>query len=264
MIEVEEVPFFNEEEVHKYFLRRDSGDFNTKLKVALDMYGFVVVTDLLDCTDIRAAEAALGRDLLDTCEVDLCKHHAEESVRLAIKGVEDVPLEDVASIWPGKNFVPNSHGVPQGQFAWTVRTHTAVKGIYEILHEGEGELVVGMDQPFYRPKLFSYRFGENYDHGHSDHNYNDVTIADTSQWRIFQSIVSIWPSNNRPDWTTMIWPGSHKTVHPRLMLDSSCQRPGHFAHILNMADAEERDEIQSRYRLAGWRIVDAFACVLSA
>lgn len=254
MSEQTPIPFLNASEMSEYSVSRNHTNFKNLFLEQIETHGFSIITELLSQEDIQSAQRALGLDLLEAMDGPACAQHAEESVRTAHTLITSANIEDIPRLWPGQYLVPNSHGFPQGRFAWETRLHPRVREVFELLFEGEGELCVGMDQLFYRPSHFSYEFGENYGHGHTDHNFHDLTIADTSKWRIFQSILSIWPSIDRGDWGTLIWPGSHKKIHPCLMADRACQRPGHFAHILSMSDPDEKRRVQAGYRAESRRV----------
>ena len=67
-----------------------------------------------------------------------------------IKKIRDGKLHWPPASLPGivaKGFL-STHGIPQGECAWTLRTNEKVRLIYEHLHQSN-DLVVGMDVVFF-------------------------------------------------------------------------------------------------------------------
>jgi hypothetical protein len=124
-------------------------EYKNSIREILYEYGFVIVTGILSESEIKNAWDLLFNDLLQTINED--KLNDKDLIEL--KSVIKTIIKN--RVWPqkslpgltGKGFL-STHGLPQGEFAWTLRLNKKTKEIYQYLHN-EDNLVVSTDLPFY-------------------------------------------------------------------------------------------------------------------
>jgi hypothetical protein len=271
----------------------------------------VVINNILNSTELIDMKEAFGEDLLNLLDHKAVgdSAHTDVSVQIAYKAVISNPKANVPMNWPGILTKASVRGLPQGKFAWKMRTHGTLKRIFQSLyqdfdikkfpnvisniHQSTGsseqqnestvteskvddissssqtasschrcattdntslvpELVVGLDVPFFAPKQSKFTseyngFKRDMIWGHSDQNSN----IDNCTWPCYQSVLSIEPTMTKHDWTTVIMPGSHKSIWPLLDVAAvNYKKYKHFTPIKIMAD----NRINAQYLYEAKRI----------
>jgi hypothetical protein len=229
-------------------------DIDGRLMSVLEEYGFAIVNNVLNSEDVMELQALFGSDLMDICDHGINSAETNPtSVLEAYKMVKTASLNKVPRLWPGVHKSPPlsaSFGIPQGRFAWAARMHPNVRSVYRLCHREELEtswskenggvdgLCVGMDPVFFKPvHSASATFTDCW--GHTDLNVH-CCDGGAGRYRIYQSVVSLWPSVSTDDSTTVIWPKSHKTMFPLLMIDNGAVTGGklgsssHFSRLDEM------------------------------
>ena len=120
-----------------------------KILLIFYKYGFCLVTDVLNESERDNLSKLLYKDLVDAVNY----HRIYEPSMYAL--IDDIRRGELS--WPQastsgtvkKGFL-EGHGLPQGKFAWTLRTDEKWKQIYQCLHQCE-DVVVGLDLPFFNP-----------------------------------------------------------------------------------------------------------------
>ena len=128
-----------------------------------------------------------------------------------------------------------------------MRLNANVNKIYCCLYDSNPEdLVVGLDALFFRPYNSTWNDRTRF-WGHADHNCKNPQTH--SDWSVFQSVVSIWPSQTIEDATTVVWPRSHIEIFPQMM-DDPCVTPsgGHYVPLKNMCRENPRKGAYLRER----------------
>lgn len=241
-------PFVNDQDLKKYCVNYDC-NLNDMSDI-IDQYGFVVVLNVLTPEDLKCAEAALGLDLLDIVNHPDNSSSEDESIRSSYQFLSSLKNEShlIPKLFPCLSFDNKSHSFSHGRFAWQIRTNARVKYVYECLYPCQ-PLVCGLDQPFFSPNFDPDTKDHGY-WGHADQNLlenHDSNASDFRDWRVFQSIVQIWPSVDETHWTTAILPKSHKDIYPSLMSNAANDfardpslnmQTGHFIPLSAFASAE--------------------------
>jgi hypothetical protein len=220
-------------------------DIGGRLVSVLEEHGFAVVNDVLNSEDVMELQALFGRDLMDVCDHGINSTETNPTTVLEAYGrIVSAALIDVPRLWPGIHRRPSlaaSFGIPQGRFAWAARMHPNIRAIYRLCHKDELEketrdtpfsgdaLSVGMDQVFFKPEHSACAaFTDCW--GHADLNIH-CSDGGGGRYRVYQSIVSLWPSLDMQDSTTVVWPRSHRNIFPSLMIDTAAVTNGKIGGI---------------------------------
>ena len=141
---------------------------------------------------------------------------------------DNFPLSSKASAFA------TDYGLPHGQCGWSVRSHPNVRAVYEKIFSSD-DLCVGMDNLFFSPNRPSEKKDTDREDRlwpHADQNSN---LPPQGKYDCYQGVLYVWPSDADSS-TTVIWPGSNKSVFPKLMKKRSFR--GHFC----MLDREDHPE----------------------
>ena len=196
----------------------------TNLRSVLDAWGCAIIPDLFDPVTVATLEAEWGEDLRTVIDT-------ESSTNTAL--VKHI-LSNPARNWPadlrlGKKFVTH-FGLPQGKFAWRVRTHPSVRKVYEVIFN-TGELCVGMDTIFYqntppcRDTTATTSLWPHFD--------QNLTVKGSGSYEEFQGLVYLWEADETTS-STVLWPQTHGDIYRRFM-SGVTQHSKHFCMVKDEA-----------------------------
>lgn len=221
-------------------------DVHRGLRQIMEEHGCAIVTGVVaSAQELSEMEADFQQDLIDLVDQDALLE-APESVRAAYRrlveeGPGAVPLATAARhLTQAAGFVLE-RCLNHGRFAWRARRHPGVHAAFRALFPDEGgKLVTSLDVTFFTPKG-QPPAKENQFSAHADQNRNDVRSI-VSECHTYQGVLYVWPAG--PDGnssTTVVWPGSHREVWPRMMEDRGFCQSGagglHYSEIRDMAEA---------------------------
>jgi len=226
-----------------------------RLRGVLDREGVAIVTGVIAADELRSLEQEFVNDLNDLIDEDAVRACDDQRVREAYErfrreGLHAFPYATAKQITPIPGFALQGC-VCAGTFSWHVRKHPRVHSVYSAVFPEAGPLVSSLDVTFFTadggPAHDSYAGS-----AHVDQNANDSrTEYGLGSCSVYQGILYVWPAGEGCT-TTCVWPGSHKTVWPRLMKDTSCVDKGaggdHYTEIRDVRDAALRKEL-----VAGWQ-----------
>jgi len=223
-----------------------------RLKAIMDLHGVAVVTGVCDKVELEELQTAFHEDLLSLVDSDLVVT-APPSVQQAFKaftehGPRAFPSQTADLLTASAGFCL-TRCLSQGSFAWRVRGHPRVHAAFGALFPKEGPLVTSLDATFFTPDGQSEATVNGFS-AHVDQNQHDVRtqLADCP---IYQGVLYVWPAAAPSSSTTVVWPGSHRTVWPRMMKDQGFEAPGrageHYSEIAMMHDKAQAYELA-----AGW------------
>ena len=104
-------PFFNSIEFDAVSVPMSSYE---DCRGVLDKFGFVVVLDVLEATEILEASANIREDLLEVCDTDACS--IDSTVKEAFEIFSTADTREAAKYWPGRRIEGSSRGLPQVSF----------------------------------------------------------------------------------------------------------------------------------------------------
>lgn len=193
-------------------------------RALLDEYGVAIVSGVLSLGECQQLESSWKAALLTLTKGDEAATEA---------------------LVPGSNrtgFTP-LNGLPHSEFSWQARMHPKVRQLFASIYETD-ELCVGIDLPFYLPKAGQGAPPDTTPAPHSDQNGH---VPDTGSCSIWQGIVYVWDATDSTCSSTVVCPGSHKTLWPRLMDDpyaeKLAQRKDHFVRVQPMVNKANRNGI---------------------
>eukprot|EP01035_Chromulina_nebulosa_P029065 gene29065-38481_t len=233
----------------------NSSDSNQLLET-LDKFGVAIVTNLCTKEEIVSMEKTLGKELFSLLKEENSPDLAHTpSILSLITSFSNFNLsdrhEEIVRQWPsasllGAPFVVD-YGLPQGKFAWSVRMLPQIRKVYEKLYPSE-ELVTGMDVLFFKPSLSRPSQSSEFS-AHADQNIHAPNgIGD---WKVYQSVLYLWPALTEDDATTVVWPGSHKLAYPELVNDSNSEMCGklgyHYTEVRAMRNKSSAENLERRF-----------------
>lgn len=238
------------------------GDIETHLRPVLEEYGCAIVTGVAtldDCAHLEGLFAADLAELID--EAGLQKAHA--SVRSKAEKVKS----DVGQ-WPESSMALlgelnrcQLRGLPHGRFAWGCRLLTNVRRCYEVIHE-TADLVSSCDNSFFAPEsqpaAHKNRSWPHVDQNSNDRRYYDGEGTPVGDWDVWQGILYVWSSQDSHASTTVVLPGSHRTLYDDMMKDPSMEKRGqkgnHFCQVTSLAQRGLTDNIKQQWRSGAGRV----------
>ena len=123
-----------------------------------DEFGFCVVHNVLNASEVLSAEAAWGKDLHSVVDCSSSREQARAQPHFALVDGLCSSLETCEEAQIPSNFLCektkdfNRHCLPHGGFAWALRANANVRRVYEVLYRCRPEdLVVGLDMVFFSP-----------------------------------------------------------------------------------------------------------------
>lgn len=188
-------------------------NFRTNVKEILDEYGFVIINGILDQDEIKLAQSLLFNDLLESIDhtkiqqLDPFERDGLLNTLKKIKKSNEFPQSSLPGL-TGKGFL-STHGLPQGEFAWKLRTNEKCKEIYEYLHDSN-DLVVSTDLPFYTI-VPTKNTNELWPHA------DQVIGSNLGCENSYQGILYVVESSAQKSANTVILPKSHKNQYNILL-----------------------------------------------
>lgn len=232
------IPFMSKDLASKVTV--DASDYKKSLKQICDEYGFVVVENILSKDEMKEAENLVYEDLLNTLDesvkVDADLKKVIDSVK---SGSKHWPKSSLPGI-VGKGFL-STHGMPQGKFAWKLRTNQKVKEIYQFLH-GDDDLVVGTDVAFLNTDSRTLYDTDLWPH--ADQNIDLKTGSENS----YQGILYVWGAGSDDSSATVVWPKSWKNEYKELQKSIPASfGEGHGLYIDKIPDATIRKRLMDGF-----------------
>jgi ectoine hydroxylase-related dioxygenase (phytanoyl-CoA dioxygenase family) len=182
-----------------------------EIKSKYDEWGFVVVKNIISPQECKEAEKLIYDDLMSCVDDGSIVDEDLRKVYRSVKnGVEHFPKDSLPGL-ASKGFL-SLYGLPQGKFAWKLRTNPTVRSIYAGLHEcKEDDLCVSLDVPFFTPDPYSR--DECLIWSHADQNIH-VEIGSKDS---HQGILYVWDSSAHGTSNTVVIPRSHKKEYFELL-----------------------------------------------
>lgn len=215
-----------------------------RLPAVLQEHGCAIVTGVVpNHTEIKAFEKDFKKDLTDLVDVDALKQ-APEVVQAAFErfsseGPRSFPLRTTTQELTVAAGFCVTRCLQHGRFAWRARRHPKVHEVYRTIFDGCENLVTSLDVTFFTPGG-QESSDTNRCSAHCDQNTHDVRDG-VGENTSYQGVLYIWPATaDGHASTTALWPGSHKTVWPRLMEDDVFKILGrkgyHYCELQAMMD----------------------------
>jgi len=227
-----------------------------RLREMIDREGVAIVTGVLNSNELKALEQEFKDELTSLVDEDAVHACDDPRVKAAYErfqreGLPSFPYATAKALQPIPGFVMNAC-VCAGQFAWRLRTHPRVHAAFGALFPGSGQLVSSIDVTFFQPEREPPAATPDAPtDAHVDQNGHDVRAPALGTCDIYQGVVYVWGAEEGCS-TTCVWPGSHRSVWPRMMADPSFVAPGkggdHYSQLVSIGDDELRTEL-----LDGWR-----------
>lgn len=219
--------------------------FSNRLNSILDEYGFAIVENVIQETELADFERAFALDLLSMFAVDKTNpehfaetfgfglpppfhqygHHAstkyfanklQQDPAVVQKVLNSFPLDNI----PIGSMFFSDWGIAQGRLAWKTRLHRNVQKVFTSIYDdcSPSDLCTGTDVIFFENRDPPKQQLETRLWPHTDQNRFVLPGGDH---RIFQSLVYIWgsadPATRDNASTTVVWPKSHKQQYDELM-----------------------------------------------
>lgn len=231
-------------------------DISSHLQRVLDNKGVAIVTGVLSAQDIRTLEQKMKEDLAELVDSDRVGASASPSLvktweRARERGVGAWPAAALADLGVKGRF--QERGLPHGRFAWGARLLPAVRRVYAELHAcAEEDLVASCDNSFVANHQ-AVAQTTNASWPHVDQNDNETRFK-CRDWKVYQSILYVWPSDVPRASTTVVWPGSHLPETYGLYMNDPAIKirmsgsGTHFTPIDKCTEGDARDRL-----LQGWR-----------
>jgi len=237
-------------------------ELSSRLRTILEEHGCAIVTDVIPSdSELEALEDDFKKDLLELINVKALDS-APQGVRDAFlrfesKGPRGFPLQTALLLTTLAGSCLD-RCLCHGRFAWRVRRHPNVHAVYRELFEGCEDLVTSMSATFFTPGG-QEPANTNVFAAHVDQNSNDVR-HDLAECNSYQGVLYVWPATADGDCsTTVVWPGSHLDVFPRMMRDEQFAKDGkdgfHHSAISNMKDFGAAAQLASAWAEEGRRAI---------
>ena len=209
----------------------------------LNDYGFVIVTGILQEEEQTQAERLIYQDLLNAIDTEQLTPEMKKLVRNIKMGKKPWPKSSIPGL-VSKGFLSRK-GLPQGQFAWTLRTNPKCKEIYAHLHNTTpDDLVVGMDLPFFNPDPAHIKKADQWPHADQNTNLDDGCPNS------YQGILHVWSSESEDKHgvsNTVVWPRSWDNQYHHLLATKPKHLNCNCDHGLYLDKIEDPDLKQQMF-----------------
>lgn len=188
-------------------------NFRDRIKNILEEYGFVIINNILDNKEIDLAKELLFNDLLQTIDYDKINELPQDEKNGLLTTIKTIkkrqifPQRSLPGL-TGKGFL-STHGMPQGEFAWKLRTNANCREIYEFLHNS-ADLIVSTDLPFYTVTS-TEKTNDLWPHA------DQVTGSHLGCENSFQGILYVTETTSKKSANTIVLPKSHKNQYNILL-----------------------------------------------
>lgn len=226
-----------------------------RLNRVLEEYGCAIVSGVAAPDECARLEGLFAADLADLVDTDAARRAGGNVAHAADKALEDVrawPLESLSLL--GKIDRCQLRGLPHGRFAWGCRLLTNLRRCYEVIHDTP-DLVSSCDNPFFAPDAYA-EAAQNRSWPHVDHNCHDNRFFDAQgcvvgRWEVFQGLLYVWSSEGTHASTTVVLPGSHRTLYDALMQDPTMVARGrkgdHFTQLSKASNSGLVSSLQDQW-----------------
>jgi hypothetical protein len=229
-------PFMEEDMMKDVTIPYDK--YQDNIEEILNKYGFVVVTGILSKNEIDNAVSLIYNDLLQTIDE---KMKYDPKLNDVIKQIKNGKLHWPYMSLPGivkKGFL-STHGIPQGECAWTLRINEKVRLIYEHLHKSN-DLVVGTDVVFFNTNKDTYTQTDLWPHADQDIDLK------TGSEKSYQGILYVLDSTKPNSTNTVVLPMSWDKEYHTLK-NNSVHTGKHSFYISEMTDAKTKKELMDYF-----------------
>lgn len=203
-------------------------NFRNNIKQILDVYGFVIINNILNVDEICDGCDLLFVDLINCVDIEKInsmeddeKHGLLNTLKI-VKKKHIFPQKSLPGL-TGKGFL-STHGLPQGEFAWKMRTNQKCREIYEFLHN-TNDLVISTDLPFYTI-IPNEKTNELWPHA------DQVTGSNLGCENSYQGILYLTECTTKKSANTVVLPKSNNNEYNILL--TSCE-PTNFGKDFNQA-----------------------------
>jgi len=247
-------PVMSEEDLRKITV--PFSEISSRLRPTLDEHGTALVVGVLAEEELAALEADFALDLGDLVDEQALAEAGPkgEAARRAFQAFKEqgpraFPVNAQAKVCAAAGFSVK-RCLSHGRFAWRARRHPNVQAVYQAIYPEATGLVSSMDVTFFTPEGQAPTERNKFS-AHVDQNSSDVRpgLADCES---FQGVLYVWPAGaDGKASTTVVWPGSHRSIWPEMMNDASFSASGscgfHYSEIIEMSD-----RASARRLAAGW------------
>ncbi|CAE7667710.1 unnamed protein product [Symbiodinium sp. KB8] len=247
-----DVPVMTEEEVAAMSCSAAEEGWEERVRELMDEFGVVVLTDVLNGTELEQAEAAFGRDLKRCIDTEALSSLPGDFQTWAKEFVA-LPDGELPRAMPWRS-VPGKPGqgmaslqsMAHGEFAWSLRQKHIVKAAFAALHAVDsGEMASSTDVPFFLPPSAPLPSEGVTQWLHMDYNSH---IPGTGDRPCFQGVLYVWSAEAGDASTTVVMPRSHADgTFEELMRDDAFRtEPHHSCKLYNASDPARRRALVTR------------------
>ena len=250
------------------------GEVDERLRQALEGQGVAIVTGVVGAEELAEMERLFASDLSDLVDAEKVHTCADPRVAAALERFErDGPRHfPYRTVNCRDGLAPESTGfllkrsASHGKFAWRVRAHPNVHRTFAAALADEpaadvAPLVSSLDATFFTPVGASDSEvdapNRNPSSAHVDQNGHDERPACVGQCTTYQGVLYVWPSDDTST-TTVVWPGSHLSVWPRLMQQPVYREQGahgvHYSPLACLDGTALGAELADGWQLHGRRL----------
>lgn len=237
---------------------------STKLRATLEEHGFALVVGVVPEEELVDFEADFAQDLNELIDQEALNEigievsaASEAYKRFRDLGPRAFPLAATEMLSAAAGFSVK-RCVSHGRFAWRARRHPNIQSVFRAIYAGADKLVSSMDVTFFTPEGQDPTEVNGFS-AHVDQNSHDVRpgLADCET---YQGIFYVWPSTaDMTCSTTVVWPGSHRSIWPEMMKDPSFVASGksgvHYSEIMDMSDRESAQNLAAAWACHARRAV---------
>lgn len=215
-------------------------EYKEKLMPIMTEYGFVVVEGILDKSEQDEGEKLIYDDLLNIIDkTQTYDTRLNKPIQDVIDGKKHWPINSIPGI-VSKGFI-TTRGIPQGKFAWKMRTNEKVRDLFKLLHNSD-DLVVGTDVVFFNTENKKTQSTNMWPH--ADQNIDVKSGSENS----YQGILYVWDGSDDGTSNTVVWPKSANKEYYVLQKNvASYTSNEHGLYIDGIADDKVRKELTN-----GW------------
>lgn len=222
-----------------------------KLKNIMSKYGFAVVTNILSSHECKQSESTLYTDLLNMVDTSV---QVDPKLQQIIQKIKQRKLHWPKSSIPGlvgKGFMC-THGMPQSNFSWNLRTNPKVHSIFKFLHQSD-DLVVSLDLPFFSPNTNAEKSADMWPH--ADQNINVKRGCENS----YQGILYVYDGTKENTSNTVLWPKSWNNEYKELLAHSKPMKLGsdiseHALYLKQIDDETIKTQFFTKWKQNARRI----------
>jgi len=198
-------------------------EIEDRLRFVLDSHGVAIVTGIANAAEVRGLTAKFRKDLTEVIDIAAAEAAGGAVASTAAQVHRDEwqwPLASMAGLGRGTPGFCRDRGLPHGSFPWAARLLPALRRTYEVLYNSS-DLVTSIDNAIFSPSAVRATEVDT-SWPHADQNYHDPQAG---HWPTFQGLLYLHNSSAETG-TTVVWPGSHKSVYHEIMDNSHMRDMG--------------------------------------